>query len=402
MSMLWLDGLASVVLTKEFALVAAVAWVLGKLVRQEYLSPLAKIPGIRPAVLSEALFVRALLKQDFNEYQRQLHDKYGPVVRIGRNSVSIADPSALRVLYATPRFQKSAQFAVFQVPVDNSFSTRDNELHKKLRRLVAPTFSLSAVLDIEPRIAGAGVDKLLERVAKCADAGDTFDLMAFFYHMTLDVIGAISFGRSFGLQEGSGSDIPQWIEHVMSICMLFTRDVINTRRADSGQYNDVLQRLIDAVDEETGDRLSDEQLISESILQLTTHLLLVNPDCMQRLYEELKSAIPDPSTNICHADVKDLPYLNGVIHESLRMRPVPATGSERTISKGGAHIAGYYLPEGCNVNASMGSIHSLESIFPNAASFKPERWIGNNEQVAEMKHALLTFSMGHRACIGRK
>lgn len=30
----------------------------------------------------------------------QLHDKYGPLVRIGPNSVSISDPAAVRVIYS--------------------------------------------------------------------------------------------------------------------------------------------------------------------------------------------------------------------------------------------------------------------------------------------------------------
>ncbi|RKP06012.1 cytochrome P450 [Thamnocephalis sphaerospora] len=438
-TLLWLDNLVSVVFTKEFILAVAVAWMVGGVLYHEYLSPLAKIPGPRPVVLSEYILLSTVYRQHFDEYIRSMHAKYGPVVRLAPKLVSIADPDAMSTFYNTPRFPKSALYAAFHNPTENIFSTQNIELHKKLRRLIAPSFSMSAVLAIEPLIVDAGTDKLSKRIAMHAERGDTFDLMAFLHHMTFDVIGAVSFGQSFGLQTGGDRAIINWIEDLLAMGILklglrrlfhprffpqltgsteklvnFTRKVIYARRISGAKHNDILQRFIEAVDEETGDGLSEDQLIAESIIQLiagtdttavtltwTMHLLLENPNCMQRLYEELKDAIPDPDTEIHYADVKSLPYLDGVLHESLRMRPVSAAGSGRTVPEGGAYIAGHFIPEGTEISTSIITIHGLESIFPNADLFKPERWLGANEQVSEMKRSLLTFAMGPRGCVGR-
>jgi cytochrome P450 len=71
-----------------------------------------------------------------------------------------------------------------------------------------------------------------------------------------------------------------------------------------------------------------------------------NPECMEKLYNELKEAFPDRNKMLTYADVKDLPYLDSVLHESLRISPSTSAGSEREIPKGGAMIGGYYIPEG--------------------------------------------------------
>ncbi|RKP05558.1 cytochrome P450 [Thamnocephalis sphaerospora] len=433
------DSLVDIVFTKEFVLAAVIAWILGGVLYHEYISPLSKIPGPRLIVFHEYILLSTVFRQCFDAYVHELHKKYGPVVRLGATTVSVADPDSMHAFYNTHRFQKSVSYEAFHNPTENIFSTRNIELHKRLRRLIAPVFSMSAVLAIEPLIIDAGTDKLSERISVHAERGDTFDLMAFLYHMTFDVIGAVSFGQSFGLQTGGDHTIIKWIEDSLAIGILkmglkglfrplffpqlirsmnkldeFTRKVINARRASGVKHNDILQRLLDTVDEETGHGLSDDQLVAESITQLiagtdttavtltwTMHLLLENPACMQRLYKELQEAIPDPNTKIHYVDVKSLPYLDGVLHESLRMRPVSAAGSGRTVAKGGVYMAGYYIPEGVELSTSIVAVHALESIFPDAGLFKPERWLGNNDQVSEMKRSLLTFAMGPRGCVGR-
>jgi hypothetical protein len=113
--------------------------------------------------------------------------------------------------------------------------------------------------------------------------------------MTFDVIGEIGFGRKFGLlDDGKGHPVVQWLEDITNLGMLklvfgqfltpkifrrlkrsedalieFAREAIEIRRSQGNSARvDTLQRLLEAVDPETGARLSDEQLISEAIIQL--------------------------------------------------------------------------------------------------------------------------------------
>ena len=75
------------------------------------------------------------------------------------------------------------------------------------------------------------------------------------------------------------------------------------------------------------------------------HLLNDNPEAYHLLRKELFAAFPDPNQKLTHADVKNLPYLNATIWETLRVRPVGGA-SQRTIPEGGAVICGHHFPEG--------------------------------------------------------
>jgi benzoate 4-monooxygenase len=76
------------------------------------------------------------------------------------------------------------------------------------------------------------------------------------------------------------------------------------------------------------------------------HLLLENPKYACKLYDEIKTLYPDNSTPTSHDDIQSLPYLDAVLHESMRIRPIAAHDMTRLIPKGGTTIDGHYLSAG--------------------------------------------------------
>jgi cytochrome P450 len=76
------------------------------------------------------------------------------------------------------------------------------------------------------------------------------------------------------------------------------------------------------------------------------HLLIENPKYARKLYDEIKTVYLDNSTPISHDDIQSLPYLDAVLHESMRIRPIAAHGMTRLIPEGGTTIDGHYLPAG--------------------------------------------------------
>ncbi|RKP05867.1 cytochrome P450, partial [Thamnocephalis sphaerospora] len=137
-------------------------------------------------------------------------------------------------------------------------------------------------------------------------------------------------------------------------------------------------------------------------LSRTLHMLINHPEHMQRLYEELLEAIPSEDCQISHADVQDLPYLNAVLHEGLRIRSVAAGSFPRLVPPGGADYNGYYVPEGTVSVSFIFAMHHEESVYKDACAFQPERWLGQKEEVEELKKSLFAFSFGARACAGRR
>lgn len=83
------------------SLLAASLSLLGYIIYQRLLSPLAKIPGPFWASLSPLWKLRSFARGDFHETIVALHQKYGPVVRIAPTEVILSDKTAIREVYST-------------------------------------------------------------------------------------------------------------------------------------------------------------------------------------------------------------------------------------------------------------------------------------------------------------
>jgi hypothetical protein len=64
-------------------------------------SPLKRIPGPTLAKFSNVWRFYNHYGQTHIETQKELHKKYGDVVRLGPNTVSVADASLLKTIYST-------------------------------------------------------------------------------------------------------------------------------------------------------------------------------------------------------------------------------------------------------------------------------------------------------------
>jgi cytochrome P450 len=123
-------------------------------------------------------------------------------------------------------------------------------------------------------------------------------------------------------------------------------------------------------------------------------LLAVNPRCERRVHDEV-SRSPD-------GDVKGMRYLHAALTEAMRMYPpVPFNGR--------VAVADDVLPDGTKVRAggmvtyvpySMGRMEY--NWGPDAASFKPERWIGDDGGFRNASPFKFTaFQAGPRICLGK-
>ncbi|KAI9594735.1 cytochrome P450 [Syncephalis fuscata] len=444
----------------QFIGVTIGACIAGQIIYDEFFSPGSKIPGPRPRFLSRFATIYYSISGAMMNYQYDLYKKYGNVVLVRPNIVALADPDAVRMISTSTKLVKADVYHSFQFHRDNIFSTQDVAFHRKLKRTIGPVFSLASVSDMEPLVYEAGLKHLVRRINEYAESGKTFDVMELLHYTTLDVIGAVSFGGSFETLIVKPGEKPHPIIHWISDITLlgimkqvfgrfcnrwtfpkhfkserqiaeFTREVILKRMAKQleaenedipeGTGKDVLMRLIESEDPETGDKLDIEQLIAESIIQLliamtsiggsdttaltTTwalHLLHDHPKVLHKLLEEVKDICPDRTHNIQHHEIKNLPYLNATLYEVMRIRPV-AGGSMRNSPPGGIDLCGVHVPEGHSIGVSLYSMHFSTKVYgEDADKFRPERWIeADSEQLKLMRQSFMTFSMGSRSCIGQ-
>ena len=121
---------------------------------------------------------------------------------------------------------------------------------------------------------------------------------------------------------------------------------------------------------------------------------------MQRLLSELRSTFSSPS-EVTMAGLQDLPYLNAVLQESLRIYPPSAFAQARIVPPEGAIICGKAIPGGTSVGVASLAASLSESNWTEPNAFKPERWIGDQWEGDDRK-AMEPFLLGPRNCVGKK
>ena len=128
-------------------------------------------------------------------------------------------------------------------------------------------------------------------------------------------------------------------------------------------------------------------------ISIAHYYLLANPDSMSKLRAEFRATV-DPSLS----DLQQLPFLNSVILEANRLS-FGMTGRNPRIAPGESHhYRQYAIPPGTPVSMSTLCIHTNETVFPDAWSFRPERWLGINS--TERRKYMFAFGKGPRKCVG--
>lgn len=92
------DWLAPTVPSQQLVLLASVALATCYFTYSVWFHPLASVPGPLQARLGLGYVTTRTYKRDVGWTLHELHQHYGPIVRVGRNLVSIADPEAIPLM----------------------------------------------------------------------------------------------------------------------------------------------------------------------------------------------------------------------------------------------------------------------------------------------------------------
>ncbi|KAH8897658.1 cytochrome P450 [Thozetella sp. PMI_491] len=293
-----------------------------------------------------------------------------------------------------------------------------------------------------------------------ADASlGTIELQAWTNRATLDIIGSAGLGREFNMLKKAEDPLLQLyeellapstdklfyfigviilgvrlvhlipfgvnrrIEHISKslddICGTMVREKKEKIRNEGEKHFDILSLLIQS------NNFSDKDLVDQLLTYLAAghettsdsltwvcYLLSKHKHVQDLLRSEIRDALPlGDSLDLDTADLADLsntleqlPYLNGVINETLRLYPtVPNT---RRVCIQDTSIGGHRIPKGTTFVISPWAIQRSPEIWgPDAAEFRPERWITdgkpNQTGQAASNYQFLTFLHGPRSCIGQ-
>jgi cytochrome P450 len=130
----------------------------------------------------------------------------------------------------------------------------------------------------------------------------------------------------------------------------------------------------------------------QSVLTWTLLLLTEHPRVAAQLCDELRSKVGGTSPSL--SDVGDLPYLDAVVRESMRiLPPVPL---QMRVAQYDTKIFGYPVPGGTRVILNTFLTNRMPDLYPEADVFRPERWF----TIAPNAFEFPVFSAGPHSCPG--
>ncbi|BGP41160.1 hypothetical protein JCM10449v2_005130 [Rhodotorula kratochvilovae] len=456
-----LDSPVHIALAVAGSLVAALA----SYVAYSYLlHPLAGTPGpLRAQVGLGGWTTWRAAKRDFGWELAALHDRYGKVVRIGRNEVSVVDPSAVNELYKYGGSvkDKSPFYQFFKVSRPSLLATLPHADHALARRGVSPAFAMNVLVELEEFVDLCFEDlctQLESLISKSGGKATGVDLGNLLQFLAMDVVGELAFGRSFGLTKaGYDTDeyLPMLDAYTASSCLSgtqpwarrflhwwLTRRIGSSGNAALGQKasqavarrleelklasetgdtdsirRDILSKLIAAKNAD-GTPFSVEQVKvqANSILgagsdttSITFRALLAyivrDPAVYRKVMDEMEAALEEGTISfpISHAAGSKLVYLQACLKETLRLHPAVPWVLPRVVPSDGAVIAGRYFAGGIHIGMSPYVFHRrTEAYGPDAGTFRPERWLeASDEEKRVLERNLITFGAGNRVCVGK-
>lgn len=183
---------------------------------------------------------------------------------------------------------------------------------------------------------------------------------------------------------------------------------VHERRASGAEIDDLLDMLLKARYEDTGEGMSDQQLKDECIVLFVAghettanaiswifYLLGQHPEIIEKLRLEYQNVLEDRKPTI--DDLRQLEYTNQVINEGMRMYP-PAWITDR-VALEEDFINGYKIKKGAIVATYIYGAHHDKSLWDDPEVFRPERFEKSKHR-ARHNFAFFPFGGGPRLCIG--
>jgi cytochrome P450 family 135 len=353
--------------------------------------------------------------------------RYGDVVTMGtlfdERFVMVFDPGAVKELFqgsGDGLHAGEANALLGPIVGERSVLLLDGAEHLRHRRLLLPAFHGKRML------------AHVETTRACADAeidgwpvGEPFTLLASMQSLTLRVILRAVFGYTPGADEdelarrlramveplsrargvvvlnavlrgrNQRASAQRFAERKRAVDEIIYAEIAR-RRADPdlSERDDIFSGLLMARDEQDV-ALTDREVRDE----LLTLLLAGHETTATGLAWTFDLVLHDARVRARAHEGEDR-YLDAVIKESLRIRPViPGVG--RVVRRQPFRLGGYVVPVGIEINPSIRTIHRRGDLYPNPYGFLPERFLDEHGggPVADT-YTWVPFGGGTRRCLG--
>ncbi|EXJ91083.1 hypothetical protein A1O1_04190 [Capronia coronata CBS 617.96] len=368
------------------------------------------------------------------------------------------------------KFPKSDWYDAWRHPDPNRwtlFPDRDMKRHAETRKRFQAMYSMSSLVNYE-RYVDECAEIFDKRLSEFAARGDIINMGHWLQCYAFDVIGDITYSQRFGFLD-RGEDVAGLLQALHGVLkygalvgiyacwhplvfdlssrfglggaagrtylMKFVEERIRQRKEatktgrDTGRTGhrddnapvDFLEKLMNA-NREDPDRVTPYHVFMMGLSNIiagsdTTAIslssilynLLKHPEKMRKLREEIKEFEGQNrcgNPNVSFRESQEMPYLQAVMKEALRVHPATGLPLWRVVPDGGVEICDRFFPPGTIVGVNTWCAHYNEDVFgPDAKVFRPERWAEaekeGGERLKNMEAYYMPFGLGSRTCIGR-
>jgi Cytochrome P450 len=125
------------------------------------------------------------------------------------------------------------------------------------------------------------------------------------------------------------------------------------------------------------------------------YYLASNPSTLKELQRQLDSLFSGAGEAFTYDQVRDIPYLEAIINETLRLKPAVPSGQQRVTPPVGLQIDEVWIPGDINVVVPQYTIQRDSRNFLEGEKFVPERWLVENKgKMVLNEQAYFPFQLG--------
>ncbi len=350
-----------------------------------------------------------------------------------RRVIVISDPELAQqaLLAGWERYARGAHNRNLGIVSGEGLLSTEGETWRKRRRQVQPAFRRECLERLVPVVAGA-VDSTLAEWERLRQAGKPIPLGADMLRLAMRAMGRMLLSADIPPEQGERIGVilrdglmllrrrntspfpaPMWLPTSANRRLLRYRDELNRfveghlREREDGRMSgapDILARLLELRDPETGEPLSRQEIIDETktlflagfettatALTWTLYLLARHPDVAAKLQEEVDSTLGGRRPG--WHDLAGLSYTGQVLYESMRLYPPVYAIARRSV--GDNNLGGYAIADGTPLLISIYGAHRTPVWGPDPERFRPERFAGDWP-----RRAYLPFATGQHLCVG--
>ena len=373
-------------------------------------------------------------------YERSYTMKMGRVKMPGLDLHVINQPDLVhRVLVdEVKEFPKNQLLGHLLEPLlGESIFTTNGEQWKKQREMLNPSFEMARISHVFGLMNDAV--KEMSQGLHANGSVNRLDIDPEMSYVTADIIfrtilssrldheDAVSIIEAFSIfQEETARTamrtifkVPQWLwfltgeskrikagNEIRDVLSRIIRPRYDIALAQKGDERDILSSLLQAVDSDSGERFTFEEILdqvamlflaghetSASALTWTIYLLSLYPDIQEKAYREVISIVGDGEFEA--SKIKQMRYVTNIFKETLRLYPPVGFFARENTHE--TTMRDKTIQPGASIVVSPWLIHRNPDFWDNPNGFDPDRF---NDPKSIEKDTYLPFGMGARICIG--